>query len=156
MALLLWASVAYVPFAYYAVRLAHVTGNGGNMALLSQVMTPVSSWLADDKDDASFLWLDDENQSAPKERRRRRAEKQLSKRFALKTSENLKGVEKKRTLQKHPFGQPFLRTTPFPLLGKPPDEIVKRLTSYLVGNPRTIKVAQKYRALSTKVVSERK
>ena len=25
---------------------------------------------------------------------------------------NLKGAEKKRTLQKHPFGQPFLRTTP--------------------------------------------
>ena len=30
--------------------------------------------------------------------------------------ENLKGAEKKRTLQKHPFGQPFLRTTPSPLL----------------------------------------
>ena len=29
---------------------------------------------------------------------------------------NLKGAEKKRTLQKHPFGQPFLRTTPSPLL----------------------------------------
>ena len=30
--------------------------------------------------------------------------------------ENLKGAEKKLTLQKHPFGQPFLRTTPSPLL----------------------------------------
>ena len=33
-------------------------------------------------------------------------------RLALKTPENLKGAEKRRTLQKHPFGQPFLRTTP--------------------------------------------
>ena len=31
-------------------------------------------------------------------------------RFDLKTSENFKGAEKKRTLQKHPFGRPFLRT----------------------------------------------
>ena len=40
-------------------------------------------------------------------------------RFALKTPEspeNLKGAETKRTLQEHPFGQPFLRTTPSPLL----------------------------------------
>ena len=29
---------------------------------------------------------------------------------------NLKGAEKKWTLQKHPFGEPFLRTTPSPLL----------------------------------------
>ena len=35
-------------------------------------------------------------------------------RFALKTPENLKRAEKKRTLQKHPLGQPFLRTTPSP------------------------------------------
>ena len=28
----------------------------------------------------------------------------------------LKGAERKQTLQKHPFGQPFLRTTPSPLL----------------------------------------
>ena len=45
-------------------------------------------------------------------------------RFALKTPEikpeNLKGAEKKRTLQKHPFGQPFLRTTPSPLLWRAP------------------------------------
>ena len=34
----------------------------------------------------------------------------------LKGPENLKGAEKKRTLQKHPFGQPFLRTTPSPFL----------------------------------------
>ena len=34
----------------------------------------------------------------------------------LKGPENLKGAEKKRTLQKHPFGQPFLRTTPSLLL----------------------------------------
>ena len=41
-------------------------------------------------------------------------------RFALDISgvvrANLKGAEKKQTLQKHPFGQPFLRTTPSPLL----------------------------------------
>ena len=68
-----------------------------------------------------------------KERRRRRAEKRLSKsvfwrvrffsatlRFALKTLDNLKGAEKKRTLQKHPFGQPFLCTTPSPLLWRTP------------------------------------
>ena len=70
---------------------------------------------------------------APKERRRRRAEKRLSKRVSLESPfllcplkvfrtfqvflrENLKGAEKKRTLQEHPFGQPFLRTTPSPLL----------------------------------------
>ena len=33
---------------------------------------------------------------------------------------NLKGTEKKRTLQKHAFGRPFLRTTPSPLLWHPP------------------------------------
>ena len=56
-------------------------------------------------------------QNAPKERRRRRAEKRLSKRavlespffyahfrFTLRTPENLKGAEKKRTLQNHPLG----------------------------------------------------
>ena len=70
---------------------------------------------------------------APKERRRGRAEKRLSNRVLLESPfplcslkvfrtfsgvlrENLKGAEKKRTLQKHPFGQPFLRTTPSPLL----------------------------------------
>ena len=42
-------------------------------------------------------------------------------RFALKTPEMswkplIKGAEKKRTLQKHPFGQPFLHTIPSPLL----------------------------------------
>ena len=41
--------------------------------------------------------------------------------FALKKKqtkcpEDLKGAEEKRTLQKRPFGQPFLRTTPSPLL----------------------------------------
>ena len=75
------------------------------------------------------------NGGAPKERRRCRAEKRLSKRVfwesplllcSLKGFQdlsgvlraNLKGAEKKRTLQilKHPFGQPFLRTTPSPLL----------------------------------------
>ena len=71
--------------------------------------------------------------SAPKERRRRRAQKRLSKRVFLESPfllcplkvfrtfqvflrTNLKGAEKKRTLQKHPFGQPFLHTTPSPLL----------------------------------------
>ena len=34
----------------------------------------------------------------------------------------LKGAEKKRTLQKHPFGQPFLRTTPSPLLWRTPKD----------------------------------
>ena len=70
---------------------------------------------------------------APKERRRRRAETWLSKRVFLECPfllcplkvfrtlqlflrTNLKGAEKKRTLQKHPFGQPKLRTTPSPLL----------------------------------------
>ena len=33
---------------------------------------------------------------------------------------SLKGAEKKRTLQKHPFGRPFLRTTPSPLLWRTP------------------------------------
>ena len=59
--------------------------------------------------------------SAPKERRRRRAEKWLSKRvflkspfllcplirLALKTPENLKGAEKKRTLQKYRLDNRF-------------------------------------------------
>ena len=70
---------------------------------------------------------------APKERRRGRAENRLSKgcNFGESVSsllpkgfqdlsgvlrENLKGAEKKRTLQNYPFGQPFLRTTPSPLL----------------------------------------
>ena len=35
--------------------------------------------------------------------------------FKRKPREKLKRAEKKRTLQKHPFGQPFLRTTPSPL-----------------------------------------
>ena len=37
-------------------------------------------------------------------------------RFSGVLRANLKGAEKKRTLQKHPFGQRFLRTTPSPLL----------------------------------------
>ena len=70
---------------------------------------------------------------APKERRRHRAEKRLSKRVFLESpfllcplkvfkifqaflTTNLKGAEKKWTLQKYPFGQPFLRTSPSPLL----------------------------------------
>ena len=66
---------------------------------------------------------------APKAQRRRRAEKRSSKRifwrvrffsapfaFSGALKANLKGAEKKRTLQKHPFGRPFLRTTPSPLL----------------------------------------
>ena len=36
--------------------------------------------------------------------------------FALEAPENLRGTEKKRTLQQHPFGQPFLCTAPSPLL----------------------------------------
>ena len=39
----------------------------------------------------------------------------------LKGPENLKGAEKRRTLQKRPFGQPFLRTTPSPLLWRTPN-----------------------------------
>ena len=35
-------------------------------------------------------------------------------------AKTLRGEEKKRALQKHPFGQPFLRTTPFPLLWRAP------------------------------------
>ena len=38
----------------------------------------------------------------------------------LKGPENLKEAEKKRTLQKHPFGRPFLRTAPSPLLWRVP------------------------------------
>ena len=66
---------------------------------------------------------------APKELTRRRAEKRLSKRCfwrvrffsaPLKLSgvlrANLKGAEKKRTLQNHPYGQLFLCTTPSLLL----------------------------------------
>ena len=66
---------------------------------------------------------------APKERRRRRAEKRSSKRvfwrvrffsaplrFSDVLRANLNGGQKKRTLQKHPFGRPFPRTTPSPLL----------------------------------------
>ena len=37
-------------------------------------------------------------------------------RFSGVLRANLKGAEKKRTLQKHPFGRPFLRATPSPLL----------------------------------------
>ena len=40
--------------------------------------------------------------------------------FNFQGPENLKGAEKKRTLQKHPFGQPFLLTTPSPLLWRAP------------------------------------
>ena len=94
-------------------------------------------------------WL----QSAPKERRRRRAEKRLSKRvcwrvrffsaplrFALKTSENLEGAEKKRTIQKHPFGQPFLRTTTSPLLWRAP--IAARRIETKVREKLSIKLLQ--------------
>ena len=71
----------------------------------------------------------DPNQSAPKERRRCCVEKRLCRRcfwrvfffsaplrFSGVLRANLKGAEKKRTLQKHSFGQPFLLTTPSPLL----------------------------------------
>ena len=37
-------------------------------------------------------------------------------RFFSASLKTLRGAEKKRTLQKHPFGQPFLCTTPSPLL----------------------------------------
>ena len=37
-------------------------------------------------------------------------------RFALRHLKTLRGQRRKRTLQKHPFGQAFLRTTPSPLL----------------------------------------
>ena len=65
---------------------------------------------------------------APKERRRCRAEKRSSirvlwsvrfffshLRFQVFSGQNLTEAEKKRTLQ-HPFGRPFPRTTPSPLL----------------------------------------
>ena len=41
-------------------------------------------------------------------------------RFALKALRKLNGAEKKRTLLKHPFGRPFLRTTPSPLPWRAP------------------------------------
>ena len=50
---------------------------------------------------------------APKGRRRRRAEKRS---FSSVLRANHKGEERKRTLQKQPFGRPFLRMTPSPLL----------------------------------------
>ena len=66
---------------------------------------------------------------APKERRRRCAEKRSSKRvfwrvhffsshsrFSDVFRANLTGAEKKRTPQNHLFGRPFPRTTPSPLL----------------------------------------
>ena len=65
---------------------------------------------------------------APKERRRRRAEKRSFKRVILESPfllcplkvfkcsrASLKGTERKRTLQNHLFGWPFLRMTPSPL-----------------------------------------
>ena len=42
---------------------------------------------------------------------------------------NLKGAEKKRTLQTHPFGQSFLRRTPSPLLWR-----TLKLASFFVGD----------------------
>ena len=44
-------------------------------------------------------------------------------RSALKTSEDLKGADRKRTLQKHSFGHPFLRPTPSPLLWRTPTKM---------------------------------
>ena len=57
---------------------------------------------------------------------------------ALTTPTNLKGTEKKRTLEKHPFGQPFPRTTPSLHLQRTPIAIgsrkeVSRLCSGLAG-----------------------
>ena len=85
------------------------------------------------------LFLGPQIQGAPKERRRGRAEKRLSKRvflesplllcplrFALKTPErSLQTLRRRRRngLSKTPFGRnPFLRTTPSPLLLARPDK----------------------------------
>ena len=56
-------------------------------------------------------------------------------RFALKTPEDLKGAERKRTLQKHPFGRQFLSTTLSLLLWCAP----KELAPYGIGNTATPK-----------------
>ena len=42
--------------------------------------------------------------------------------FSVVLSANLKGAGKKRTLQKHPFGQPFNRMTPSLLLWRAPSK----------------------------------
>ena len=47
----------------------------------------------------------------------------------LKVPENVEGAEKKRTLQKHAFGQPFLRTTPSPLLWRARNVFARKLVS---------------------------
>ena len=71
-----------------------------------------------------------------KERTRRRAEKRSTKGYAWRVRffsaplrfsgvlrASLKGGEKKRTLQKHPFGRPFLRTAPSLLPWRTPTEM---------------------------------
>ena len=81
-----------------------------------------------------------ENQSAPKERRRRRAGERLSKRvlfgesrffsapvrFALKTSENLKWEEKKRTLQNTLLDERFSARRLLRSFGAPPEKRAKK------------------------------
>ena len=51
-------------------------------------------------------------------------------RFTLETPENLEGAEEKRTLQQHTLGQPFLRTTPSPLLGRAPNPEGPRIEKF--------------------------
>ena len=55
--------------------------------------------------------------------------------------ENLKGAEKKLTLQKHPFGQPFLRTTPSPLLWRALKNFIS--ASFWGGGHHTIRDSKK-------------
>ena len=54
--------------------------------------------------------------------------------FKFKAS--LKGAEKKRTLKKHPFGQPFLRTTPSPFLWRTPRLLFLEVASCLARSHR--------------------
>ena len=134
-----WATIAFGAFPLF-LPLA-ITAFGGPEGYFSLAVIAFGAFQFIVPKDSSFkeVTVFKESQGAPKERRRGRAQKRLSKRVFLespfllcplygfllkhlKDSENLKGAEKKRTLQKHAFGQPFLRTTPSPLLWRPPRE----------------------------------
>ena len=62
---------------------------------------------------ASGLWS--ENQGAPKTQiRRPRIQRPILGPLSLRVRLKLRWEKRKRTLQKHPFGRPFPRTTPSP------------------------------------------
>ena len=60
-------------------------------------------------------------------------------RFSDVLRANLNGAEEKRTLQKHPFGQPFLRATPSLLLWRASDHL----------SSRGLPLAQRFRTVMT-------